>query len=111
MGRYLKIAYANDNNYILSSKSKGLSDLEIDSIKTTNYILNPYIDTYDTGKIRITFNGNFLNWFPPTILYGEIGNIYIVYEITNNFNASNYPTLEICLFGSVKLTKNPDIEK
>ena len=41
MRRYSKIAYANDNNYILSWKSKGLSDLEIDSIKTTNYILNP----------------------------------------------------------------------
>ena len=64
-----------------------MSDLEIDSIKTTNYILNPYIDTYDTGKIRIKFNGSILNRFPPTVLHGKIVNIYIVYEITDYFNA------------------------
>ena len=109
--RYLKVAYTNDVNYILSWKSKVLSDLEIDSIKTNNCLLNPYIDTYDTGKIRIKFNGSLLNWFPPTILHGRIVNIYIVYEITSNYNASNYPTLENCLFGSVKLTKNIDIDK
>ena len=38
-------------------------------------------------------------------------NIYTVYEITDNFDDSNYPTLENCLFGSVKLTKNSDIDK
>ena len=49
MASYLKIAYANDINYILSWKSKGLSSLEIDSIKTTNYMLNLYRDTYGNG--------------------------------------------------------------
>ena len=37
--------------------------------------------------------------------------IYIVYEITKKNSISDYPTLENCLFGSVKLTKNPDIDK
>ena len=37
-------------------------------------------------------------------------NIYIVYEITKRNSISDYPTLENCLFGSVKLTKNPDID-
>ena len=32
-------------------------------------------------------------------------------EITDNFNVSSYPTLENCLFGAVKLTKNADIDK
>ena len=63
------------------------------------------------SKIRIKFNGSFLNQFPPTILHGNIVNIYIVYEITSNYNDSNYPTIENCLFGSVKLTKNADINK
>ena len=63
-----------------------MSDLEIDSIKTANYILNPYIDTYHTGKIRIKFNGSILNRFPPTVLHGKIVDIYIVYEITDYFN-------------------------
>ena len=38
-------------------------------------------------------------------------NIYIVYEITNDYKDINYPTLENCLFGFVKLTKNADIDK
>ena len=66
---------------------------------------------YDMSKIRIKFNGSFLNWFPPTILHGDIVNIYIVYEITSDYSSINYPTLENCLFGSVKLTKNADIDK
>ena len=72
MGRYLKIAYTNDINYILSWKSKGLSDVKIYSVKTNNYLLNPYIDTYGNSKIRIKFDGSFLNRFPPTILHGDI---------------------------------------
>ena len=36
---------------------------------------------------------------------------YIVYEITSDYKDINYPTLENCLFGSVKLTKNADIDK
>ena len=58
------------------------------------------------NKIRIKFNGSFLNRFPPSILQGEIANIYIVYEINDYSNTSDYPTPKNCLFGSVKLTKN-----
>ena len=32
-------------------------------------------------------------------------NVYIVYEISKTINISDYPTLENCLFGAVKLTK------
>ena len=63
------------------------------------------------SKIRIKFDGSFLNRFPPTILHGNIVNIYIVYEITSDYKDINYPTLENCLFGSVRLTKNSDIDK
>ena len=41
------------------------------------------MDRYDTTKIRIKFDGNFLDRFPPTILHGNIVNIYIFYEITS----------------------------
>ena len=58
---------------------------------------------YDTNKIRNQDQGTFL--------HGGIVNIYIVYEITDNFNVSSYPTLENFLFGAVKLTKNADIDK
>ena len=63
------------------------------------------------SKIRIKFDGSFLNQFPPTIFDEDIVNIYIVYEINDYYNDSNYPTLENCLFGSAKLTKNADIDK
>ena len=95
----------------MSWKSRGLNALKIWSIKRNNYLLNPSMDDYDMGKIRIEFNGSFLNRYPPTILHGDIVNIYIVYEITSDYSSINYPTLENCLFGSVKLTKNADIDK
>ena len=63
------------------------------------------------SKIRVKFNGIFLNRFPPTIRHTHIVNIYIVYEINSNYNISNYPTLENSLFESVKLTKHPDVDQ
>ena len=69
------------------------------------------MDHYIVSKIRIKFNRSFLNRFPPTILHGDIVNIDIVYEITSDYKDINYPKLENCLFGSVKLTKNADIDK
>ena len=63
------------------------------------------------SKIRIKFDGSFLNRFPPTILHSNIVNIHIVYEITSDYKDINYPTLENCLFGSIKLTKDADIDK
>ena len=46
-----------------------------------------------------------------TYTHGKIVNIYIVYEISKNFNISSYPTLKNCLFTPVSLTKNNDIDK
>ena len=104
ISKYLKLAYINDINYILSWKSRRLNNIKIESIKTNNYLLNPHMDSYDMSKIRIKFDGSFLNWFPPAIIHGDIVNIYIVYEITSDYSDISYPTLGNCLFGSVKLT-------
>ena len=41
IGRYLKVDDYTNISYILSWKPKGLSDSEIGSIKTNNYLLNP----------------------------------------------------------------------
>ena len=89
----------------------GLSDERINSIKTSDYGITPYLSYYDTNKIRVKFDGGCLKQDQGTLLHGGIVNIYIVYEITDNFNVSSYPTLENCLFGTVKLTKNADIDK
>ena len=37
-------------------------------------------------------------------------NIYIVYELSSTLNSFDF-TLEICLFGAIKLTTNTDIDK
>ena len=37
---------------------------------------------------------------------GTIVNIYIVYEISKNYNINSYPTLENYLFGAVSLSKH-----
>ena len=46
-----------------------------------------------------------------TYVHGKIVNIYIVYKVSKNLNISIYPALENCLFGTVSLTKNDDIDK
>ena len=43
--------------------------------------------------------------------YGNVVNIYTVYEIRKNYDTSSCPTLENGLFGAVTLTKNADIDK
>ena len=78
ISKYLKTAHVNDINYVLSWKSRGLNYTKIESIKTNIYLLNPRIDHYDMSKIRIKIDGSFLNRFPPTIIHGNIVNIYIV---------------------------------
>ena len=46
-----------------------------------------------------------------TFNHEKVVNIYIVYEINKSINTSDYLTLENCLFGAVRLTKNADINK
>ena len=110
--RYFKrIAGVGNGNYIYYWKSKGLSDERSNSINTSGYGINPYLSNYDTNKIKVKFIGGCLKQDRATLLHGGIVNIYIVYKITDNFNVSSYPTLENCLFGGAKLTKNADIGK
>ena len=110
--RYFKrIVNVGNDNYVYYWKSKGLSNETINSIKTSDYGIIPYLSYYDFNKIRVKFDGGCLNQDQATILHGGIVNVYIVYEISKNINISDYPTLENCLFGAVKLTKNDDIDK
>ena len=111
MCRYFKrIAGVGSGNYIYSWKSKGLSDEMLDSITASNCKITPELSFYGT-KTKVEFNGSCLKQDKVTYNHGEIVNIYIVYEISQNFSSSSYPTLENCLFGAVSLTKNADIDK
>ena len=88
-----------------------MSDGRINSIKTSDYGITPYLGFYNTNKIRVKFDGGCLKQDQATLLHGGIVNIYNVCKITDNFNVSSYPTLKNCLFGAVKLIKNADIDK
>ena len=87
-----------------------MSDEKINSITESSYSITPSLDYLGT-KIRVKFNGSCLKEDKITYTHGKIVNIYIVYEISKNFNISSYPTLENCLFGALNLTKNNDIDQ
>ena len=62
--------------------------------------------------IIVKFDGGCLKQDPGSVFHGGIVDVYIVYEKSKNINiSSDYPTLESCLFGALKLTKNTDIKK
>ena len=111
MYRYFKrIAGVGAGDYIYYWQSKGLSDERLNSIKTSDYGITPKLNYYGT-KARAEFNGSCLKQDKITYTHWKIVNIYIVYEIFNDFSNGNYPTLQNALFGAVKLTENADINK
>ena len=75
----------------------------------SNYSIIPELSFYGT-KIRVEFNGSCLKQDKALHDPRAIVNIYVVYEISKNYNSS-YPTLENILFGAVSLTKNADIDQ
>ena len=87
-----------------------MSDEKINSITTSNYSMTPEL-SYNGTKTRAKFSGSCLKQDKTTYNNGKIVNIYIVYEISKNYNINSYPTLENCLFGAVSLTKHADIDQ
>ena len=59
----------------------------INSITASNYSITPSLD-YLAAKLRVKFNGSCLKEDKITYNQGKIVNIYIVYEISKNFNIS-----------------------
>ena len=106
---FKKIAGVGSGNYVYFWKSKGLSDERLDDNTASNYSITPELSYYAT-KTRVEFNGSCLKQDKVGYNHGTIVNIYIIYEISKNYNSS-YPTLEKCLFGAVSLTKNADIDQ
>ena len=86
-----------------------MSDEKLDSITASNHKITPEFCFYGT-KTRVAFDGSCLKQDKVTHSHGTIVNIYIVYEISKEYNISSYSALEKCLFGAVSLTKNADID-
>ena len=65
-----------------------------------------------TGKrMYVEFSGSCLKQYKITSNHGKTVDIYIVYDLKSNFDPNFDPTLKNCLFGTIKLTKNSDIDK
>ena len=109
MYRYFKMITNTD--YILSWKSKGLSAESITPPSAPNNFLNPSLNYLGT-KIRVRFSRGCLKQDKIKYTHDTIVNIYIVHEINKKDNTTSTDhTLEICLFGTVPLTKNEYIDK
>ena len=94
MYRYFKmIAGVGSGKYIYFWKSKGLSDERLDSITASNHKNSPELSFYGT-KTKVEFNGSCLKQDKVTYNHGKIIIICIVYEISQNYSISSYPTLE-----------------
>ena len=67
--------------------------------------------SYYGGKTRVNFTGSCLKQLNISYTHGKTVSIYIVYELGASGSLDNDPTLKNCLFGTVTLTKNTDIDK
>ena len=110
--RYFKInAVINVADYVLSWQSKGLSAEAIEPPATSDNSLIPTISYYYASKIRVKFTRSCLKQDKVTFNHGTVVNIYILYKLCASSSNDSDPTLKNCLFGTVTLTKNADIEK
>ena len=90
------------------SKSKGLSNEKIDSVTTSNCQVSKLVD--NNARIKVKFHGDLSKQNKVTYSHGTMVNIFIVHSLIPTTKDSSV-TLQNCLFGAVKLTKNADIDK
>ena len=100
----------DNTDYVSSWKSKGLSAESIKPPTTSDNSLTPAFSYYGT-KTRVKFTGSCSKQSKVSYTHGKVVNIYTVYEIGASSSHSNDHTLKNCLFGTVTLTKNADIDK
>ena len=111
MGKYFKLnSVAKTADYVLSWKSRGISNESIKPPTTTNNTLNPELNYYGT-KTRVKFIRSCLKQSDHIYTHKKVVNIYIIYELGASSSYVNDPILKNFLFGAVTLTKNADIEK
>ena len=85
----------------------GLSNESIKTPSLSNNFLHPLLH-YVGIKIKVKFNGK---QNATQYDHGTIVHIYLVYEISKNYNIGSYSTLKNCFFGAVNLTKHADIDQ
>ena len=99
-----------NTDYISSWKSKGLAAESIKPSTTSDNILTPALNYYG-NRVRVKFTGNRLRQQKVSYTHLNIVNIWTAYELGASTSLNNDPALKNCLFGTVTLTKNDDIDK
>ena len=107
---YRHIKTVTNTNYISSWQSRGFSAESIKPPTTSDNSLTPELSYY-SNNIRVKFTGSCLKQSKITYTHKKVVNIYIVYELRASSSNIDDPTLKNCLFGTVTLTKNADIDK
>ena len=79
--KYFKSVNINNEWYITSWKSKGLSEESIKPPVTSDNSLSPLINYYYIKKIRAKFTGSCLRQYNLHYKHKNIVNIYTVYEL------------------------------
>ena len=96
----------SSNKNIGERKSKGFSN---EVIKLPNNSLAPS-EKFTGETMYVIFSGSCLKQDKVTFSHGKTVNVFVVYDLKSSL--TNFrPTLQNCLFGVVKLTKNSDIDK
>ena len=103
---YLK--FSSKTGLLSEWKSKGLSDKIIRPPDTS---LAPTSGFENDGKRYFIFKGSCSKEDEAKNTFQKIINIHIVYNLESNLNYNPDFTLENCLFGGVKITKNADVDK
>ena len=96
-------------NYVLSWKSKGLSDETIKPATTSGNSLTPVLIYYNIDKTKVKFTGSCLKQSKLSMTHKNVVSIYN--ELGAFISHNNDPALKNCLFPGVTLTKNADIDK
>ena len=86
-----------------------MSDEVIKCPTINNNSLAPKLEYIDKNMF-VKFDESCLIKKGEFIFNKKIVNIYIVYNLDSNLNNFN-PTLENCLFGSIKISKSSDMNK
>ena len=111
INKYFKLnSVAGTIDYVFSWQSKGLSNERITPPTLSDNSLTPKLNFYGT-KTKIKFTRSCLKQSTHIITHKKVINIYIAYEVAGSSSLTSDPTLKNCLFGTVTLTKNADIEK
>ena len=98
-----------NNGRITSWESKELSNQKSTSASSHHNDILPKL-VYNNGRIDLKLSKIPLRQDKVTYNHGPILSIYIVFKLVSSPKTINV-TLQDCLFGAVKLTKNADIDK